>query len=128
MVEYGNDSIEARIEKLADLASGDMGRATRALLYLTYEEPDRDWLEGLLLSQWREETDSQLRSLAVTCMGHVGRIRGIIGGRTVDCLEDLLGDPVVGGIAEDALRDIRAFAVVERRGEGLEEGEEGGGG
>ena len=113
MVGHVNNSSEARNEKLTDLASGDMGRATRALLYLTYEEPDRKWLEDLLISQLRKDNDPQLRSLAVTCMGHVGRIHGIIGSRIIDCLEILLGDPVLGGIAEDALGDIRAFAVVE---------------
>ncbi|MFM9447061.1 hypothetical protein [Streptomyces acidiscabies] len=102
-----------RIEKLTDLASDDPARATRALLYLTYEDPDRRWLEGLLLEQVRG-SDAQLRALAVICMGHVGRMRGVVGGGVVDCLEGLLGDPVLGGIAEDALRDIRAFAVVER--------------
>ncbi|MFG2883523.1 hypothetical protein ACGFYV_14680 [Streptomyces sp. NPDC048297] len=102
-----------RIEKLADLASGDLPRATRALLYLTYEDPDRHWLEGLLLDQLREDNDPQLRSLAVTCMGHIGRMRGIISNRIVACLETLLGDPVLGGVAEDALGDIRFFADVE---------------
>lgn len=102
-----------RREKLADLASGDMVRATRALLYLTYEDPDRPWLEHLLLAQLREDNDPQLRSLAVTCMGHVGRMRGAVSRRTVDRLEGLLSDPELGGIAEDALGDIRFFATVE---------------
>ncbi|GAQ51529.1 hypothetical protein [Streptomyces acidiscabies] len=100
-----------RVEKLGDLASGDPGRATRALLHLTYEDPDRCWLEGLLLEQVREGSDPQLRALAVTCMGHVGRIRGVVSGEVRACLEGLLGDPVLGGIAEDALGDIEFFAV-----------------
>ncbi len=107
------DAGEIRVGELAELASGDPTRATRALLCLTYEDPDRHWLEGLLLDQVREDNDPQLRSLAVTCMGHLGRMRGIVGTRTVACLERLLDDPVVGGIAEDALGDITAFAEVE---------------
>jgi len=113
MAGDSTDSDEVRIDKLADLASGDLPRATRALLYLTYEDPDRHWLEDLLLDQLREDNDPQLRSLAVTCMGHLGRMRGIVGNRIVACLESLLGDPVLGGTAEDALGDIRSFAHVE---------------
>ncbi|MGW4884117.1 hypothetical protein [Streptomyces murinus] len=104
---------EIRLEKLADLASGDLTRATRALLYLTYEDPDRRWLESLLLDQLKEGGDPQLRSLAVTCMGHLGRIHGVISDRIVACLEGLLGDPALGGIAEDALGDIRFFTHLE---------------
>ncbi|KND31882.1 hypothetical protein [Streptomyces acidiscabies] len=101
-----------RTEKLADLASGDTVRATRALLYLTYEDPDRRWLEGLLLDQVREGNEPQLRLLAVTCMGHLGRMRGAVGAEVVACLERLLGEPELGGVAEDALGDVGWFAEV----------------
>ncbi|MEU6475507.1 hypothetical protein ABZ858_01225 [Streptomyces sp. NPDC047017] len=40
-------------------------------------------------------------------------MRKIVGARVVARLESLLGDPVLGGIAEDALGDIRSFAEVE---------------
>jgi len=113
MAGDSTESGEIRIEKLADLASGDLPRATRALLYLTYEDPDRHWLERLLLDQLRKDNDPQLRSLAVTCMGHLGRMRGVIGNQMVACLESLLGDPELGGITEDALGDIRSFANLE---------------
>lgn len=109
----GDEVMTVRSEKLEDLSGGDVSRATRALLYLTYEDPDRHWLETLLLDKSREDNDPQLRSLAVTCMGHLGRMRGAIGRRVVSRLEDLLSDPVLGGIAEDALGDIRHFATVE---------------
>ncbi|WP_075733185.1 hypothetical protein [Streptomyces acidiscabies] len=92
-----------RTGKLADLASGDTVRATRALLYLTYEDPDRRWLEG---------NEPQLRALAVTCMGHLGRMRGAVGAEVVACLERLLGEPELGGVAEDALGDVGWFAEV----------------
>jgi hypothetical protein len=105
--------LAVRREKLADLESGDITKATRALLYLTYEDPDRKWLEELLLNYSGEGNDLQLRSLAVTCMGHVGRIRGVVGSRVASALEDLLLDEQLGGVAEDALGDIRHFSQVE---------------
>ncbi|MEE4546266.1 hypothetical protein V2S66_30425 [Streptomyces sp. V4-01] len=101
-----------RAEMLDDLASGDASRSTRALLSLTYNDPDRSWVEELLLGQLREGNDPQLRSLAVTCMGHLGRMRGIVSARLFATLEGLLGDPVLGGIAEDALGDVKHFATV----------------
>ncbi|MEV4317751.1 hypothetical protein [Actinocrispum sp. NPDC049592] len=101
-----------RGEMLSDLTSGDSARSTRALLSLTLNDPGRVWLEDLLLAQLREDNESQLRSLAVTCMGHLGRTHGLISGRIVACLESLLDDPKLGGIAEDALGDIHHFATV----------------
>lgn len=102
-----------RAEKLVDLASEDMTLATRALLYLTYEDPDRQWLEDLLIKQSTEDNYPQLRSLAVTCMGHIGRMRGIVSRKIVSTLEDLLADKSLAGIAEDALDDIEDFAEVD---------------
>ena len=105
--------METRRDKLADITIRDMDKATRALLYLTYEDPDRQWLEALLIECSKEGNDVQLRSLAVTCMGHIGRMRGVVGARVVSALEEFLSDENIGGIAEDALGDIRHFARVE---------------
>jgi hypothetical protein len=102
-----------RAEMLDALSSGDVSKSTRALLSLTYNDPDRLWVEGLLLEQLREGNDPQLRSLAITCMGHLGRIHGSVSARLVKCLEGLLGDSRLGGIAEDAIGDIRHFATVD---------------
>jgi hypothetical protein len=98
---------------LGALSSGDISQSTRALLSLTYNDPDRVWVEALLFDQLQEDVDDQLRSLAVTCMGHLGRIHGIVSARLVECLELLLEDPVLGGIAEDSLGDVKHFATVE---------------
>jgi hypothetical protein len=103
---------EWRAEMLSALEGGDISQSTRALLSLTYNDPDRTWLEDLLLEQLREGNDPQLRSLAVTCMGHIGRLRGVVSARLVACLESLLDDPILGGTAEDALGDVRYFATV----------------
>lgn len=102
-----------REKMLRDLACDDLARSTRALLALTYDDPDRVWLEDLLLHTLDDAAaDPQLRALAVTCMGHLGRMRGQVGSRIVGRLEGLLKDPKLGGIAEDAMGDIRSHAVV----------------
>ena len=101
-----------RTKMVGDLASGDITLSTQALLALTYDDPDREWLENLLLREVDEATDPQLRALAVTCMGHLGRLRGEVDRKIVSRLEALRADNVLGGIAEDALGDIRHFATV----------------
>ncbi|MER7693878.1 hypothetical protein [Streptomyces sp. NPDC097610] len=100
------------MDMLNGLASDDLTRSTQALLSLTYHDPDRFWLEDLLLREVDEANDPALRALAVTCMGHLGRMRGEVSNRIIEFLEGHLGDAVLGGIAEDALGDIRDFAVV----------------
>jgi hypothetical protein len=101
-----------RNEMLTDLASGDLPRATQALLSLTYDDQDRVWIEDLLLKQLDKGNDPQLRALAVTCMGHLGRMRGVVSKAIAVRLEELLDDPDVGGIAEDALGDVKHFAKI----------------
>lgn len=104
---------EWRADMLSDLAGEEIYRATRALLSLTYNDPDRVWVERLLIGCLDQDCDPQIRALAVTCMGHVGRIHSSIGHEVVAKLRELLEDSALGGIAEDALSDIRSFAVEE---------------
>lgn len=94
-----------RVEK------GSTAEATDALLSLTYHESDQEWLESFILACLTGHQDSRVRELAVSCLGHVGRIFGSIRNReVVPTLTALLEDEVLGGIAEDALGDIRHFA------------------
>jgi hypothetical protein len=99
-------------EQVAAMEHGTLAEATDALLDLTYNEPDQAWLEAYLLSCLLDpDRDEQVRQLAVTCLGHIGRMAGtILDPRVVPTLTGLLGDPLLGGTAEDALGDIRHFA------------------
>ncbi|MFB7500363.1 hypothetical protein ACFC09_37780 [Streptomyces sp. NPDC056161] len=98
-----------RAAMVSDLEGSDTRLATRALLALTYDDPDRRAVEVILLRQISPEVDDQVRALAVTCMGHIGRIHQAVSVDVVNCLEGLLNDPILGGRAEDALDDIRSF-------------------
>ncbi|MER5429827.1 hypothetical protein [Streptomyces sp. NPDC002588] len=99
-----------RAALMSDLRSSDIEMSTRALLAMTYDDPDRKRVEAVLLECLSRETDPQIRALAVTCMGHVGRIHKVVSADVVNRLEELLDDPTLGGLAEDALGDIAAFA------------------
>ncbi|MFF0060968.1 hypothetical protein ACFYRC_05345 [Streptomyces sp. NPDC005279] len=99
-----------RAAMLSDLQGSDGALATRALLALTYDDPDRRRIEVILLDCLSPEADAQIRALAVTCMGHVGRIHRAVSVDVKHRLEGLLDDPILGGRAEDALDDIESFA------------------
>jgi hypothetical protein len=92
--------------------SGSIEDATDAMLGLTYHEEDQQWHEAFLVSCLAPERDPQIRALAVTCLGHVGRMFGSISSPlTLPELTALLDDPGLGGRAEDALADIGHFAA-----------------
>lgn len=80
--------------------------AFHAMLALTHHEPDREQLQRILLELTRHPV---LRALAITCLGHVGRLDGAVLPEVVPRLQELLDDPELGGTAEDALGDIESF-------------------
>ncbi|MGW2819695.1 hypothetical protein ACWC24_01615 [Streptomyces sp. NPDC001443] len=83
------------------------------MLALTYDDPDREAVEALLLECLDPAglaVDPQVTALAVTCAGHIARLHGVIGPRLVARIRELLQDSVLGGRAEDAMDDIGAFA------------------
>ncbi len=97
---------------MSDLQGPDVAAATRALLDLTYGDPDRRAVEVVLMRQLSTpDVHHQVKELAVTCMGHIGRLHRAASPDVVHRLEGLLNDPTLCGRAEDALGDIRAFAV-----------------
>lgn len=98
-----------RAVMMSDLESSDIGLSSRALLALTYDDPDRERVEAVLLDCLAPEVDPQIRALAVTCMGHTARIHQAVGVDVIRRLEGLLDDPVLSGRAEDALDDVTSF-------------------
>ncbi|GHH45183.1 hypothetical protein [Lentzea cavernae] len=82
--------------------------AFQAMLALVRHDPEREQLQRILLGITRG-ADRDLAQLAVTCLGHVGRIDREVLPEVVPRLRELLGDPQLGGRAEDALGDIRQF-------------------
>ncbi|MGW6449109.1 hypothetical protein [Lentzea sp. NPDC055074] len=82
--------------------------AYQAMLALVRHDPERESLQRVLLTVV-DGSDRDLAHLAVTCLGHVGRIDREVLPEVVPRLRALLGDPQLGGRAEDALGDIEDF-------------------
>ncbi|KJK35220.1 hypothetical protein UK23_43025 [Lentzea aerocolonigenes] len=91
----------------AELRAGEPVAASRAMLGLVHHEPDREQLQRLLLEHTRHP---DLRHLAVTCLGHMGRLDGEVLPEVMSRLQELRDDPELGGRAEDALGDIESFS------------------
>lgn len=92
----------------AELRNGGFD-AYQAMLALVRHDPEREQLQRVLLDVV-SGSDRDLAQLAVTCLGHVGRIDREVLPEVVPALRELLGDPQLGGRAEDALGDVEHFA------------------
>jgi hypothetical protein len=99
-----------RAEMMAEVVSGNLQRATDALLSLTNHEVDRRWIEDTLLDVIESDLDLQVRQLAVVCLGHVARIHRGIANRVVSRLQALKSDSDLASRARNALEDIEIFA------------------
>jgi hypothetical protein len=77
------------------------------MLGLVHHDQDRERLQHLLLDHTRGPVPG-LRQLAVTCLGHVGRLDRAVLPEVLVRLEELIDDPDLGGTAEDARGDIEA--------------------
>jgi hypothetical protein len=99
-----------RADLMEEVASGDVPRATDALLSLVNHESDRIWIERMLLDVIRGEFDLQIRQLAVICLGHIARIHRAISDDVVYRLEEMRSDQDFSSRANNALEDVEIFA------------------
>jgi 3-oxoadipate enol-lactonase len=91
-----------------------------ALLSVAYHDPDWRWVQNQCL-QFLDASTFNLRRMATLCLGHVGRIHGIIDWDVVvPRLVSLLDDPELAGTAEDALSDISIFVHTSAKGYRME--------
>ena len=99
----------SRSEAERIFAGDNTDAMVHALLSLAYHDPDWQWVQNRCL-RFLDASNFNLRRMATLCLGHIGRIHGVIvWDVVVPRLESLLDDPELGGTAEDALDDIRVF-------------------
>src|SRR5688500_8257530 len=108
-MEYEDLNAINREDALRELDSGDPERMCRALVRVALHEPERAWVEPLIL-RFMNDRDSCVRGLAATCAGHLARIHGRIENPDiVTSLHRLLCDPTTCGRANDAIEDIEIY-------------------
>lgn len=92
------------------LSSCEPEEIARGLLRMALHETDLLWAEQKCLSALNDASNV-VKSAAVTALGHLARIHGNITREiVVPKLKHLKEDPILRGVAEDALDDIAMFA------------------
>lgn len=103
-------------DNLGPITRGDFVAATRqggdaaarGLLQVALFESDQAWAEDQCLTALAS-TDPKVLLAAVTSAGHLVRRHGGLRPEIVNRLRELRQDGLVGGMAEDALEDLRVF-------------------
>lgn len=109
-MEYQDLPRLSHAELYAALSSPATERAAAAVISVGLHEPDWRWAEQVCLEALKDARE-EVRAAAVTSLGHIARVHGRITALVViPVLESILTDPALGGVAEDALEDIRLFA------------------
>lgn len=66
-----------RSEAEAVFATGQPEKILYALLSVVYHDPDWRWAQSLYLD-YAHHAHTDLRGLAITCLGHLARIHGVL--------------------------------------------------
>jgi hypothetical protein len=99
----------ARQEAESAFSSGSPEQIADALVRVAFNDPDWRWVQEKCLT-FLDNPTSDVRRLAVTCLGHLARIHGEIDReRVLPLLNILRKDDEVSGTVEDTLEDIEAF-------------------
>ena len=99
-----------REEAEAELASGKSERMCRALVRATLSAEDLGWAEEKCIQLARDQS-LEVRGAALTCLGHIARIRRSVDlSRVRPILEEASQDPDLAGMVEDVWDDIEMFA------------------
>ncbi len=93
----------------AIFAGNNPHKIIRALIGITFHDPDYEWIQSRCL-EFCEHSDNDVRATAIICLGHIARIHSKIDKKAILVLKKLQSDSSVGGVAKDALADIKRFA------------------
>lgn len=108
-MKYRNVDPISRAGAERALQSEDPSEVCDALIRITFHEADWRWIQSQCI-RLIHHNNKDVRGLAATCLGHIARIHGKLdSAQVLPLLEMLMGDPDVGGRAEDAIDDIRRF-------------------
>ena len=99
-----------RSEAIRRYEENNIKNLGRTMVRVAFYEPDYKWAQEYCL-RLCEHTDPETRAVAVTCLGHIARIHGVIDTDAVrPVLKKLSLDPVAAGRVKEAAADIRIFA------------------
>jgi hypothetical protein len=110
-LEYRKVCESTREQALKDIATGRTGAVVEALLSLAYHDPDRRFVQELMIAH-SGSPERNIRHMAILCFGHIARIhRELDEHRVMPILQAALKDPDphISGTARDVLQDIGIY-------------------
>ncbi len=100
----------SRLDAEAAFAICEPTSICAALLGLTYYDSDWNLVQNLCIKFVENSKNQEIRSLAVTCLGHLVHIHGKLDTqKVIPLLKSLQNDPQIRGRVQDALDDIEMF-------------------
>ena len=110
VADYEQPSKISRAEAEAELSSLDSNRISEALVRLALWDSDWRWVQNQCL-YWIQHGDTDVSGTALTCLGHLARIHGILDlGAVLPIIRHAIKREELTGRAEDALSDILTYA------------------
>jgi len=107
-MRFQQPGARSRAELQADLESRDRERVATALISAALNDPDREWVEAIIV-QFITNEDPWVRGAAALAAGHTARIHRDLDARIAPLVRKLLEEPDTSGKARDALDDIEMF-------------------
>jgi hypothetical protein len=108
-VRYEAPKVATRDDLASALARGDDAATTSALLGLVYSDADWRWSQQQCI-RLLDHRSSDVRGLAVTCLGHIARIYGDLDeDLVISAIQARESDPAVSHRAADVIDDIRTY-------------------
>jgi len=81
-----------------------------SLLEITFNDPDWQWKQDVLLNLLENNDNLDVKRLAITCLGHLARIhRQLDKNKVMPVLEKYLSNTELGGTVSDAFDDFEMF-------------------
>ena len=112
-MKFDQPASKTKAELLTQIETGDGEQICTALISAGLYEPDRPWVESLVVRMIQNE-DPMIRAAAALAAAHVARLHKAISKDIPPLIERLLDDPLTRGKALDALDDIRIFVGAPR--------------
>lgn len=107
-MKYDEPRPRTKAELAADLSSGDVATIATALTSAALHDPDRAYVESLIVKFIRHD-DPWVRGVSALAAGHLARVHRQLSAEIVPLIEALLADERTCGKARDALDDIGTF-------------------
>jgi len=84
--------------------------ACNSLLEITFNDPDWQWKQDVLLNLLENNDNLDVKRLAITCLGHLARIHQQLDkNKVMPVLEKYFSNPELGGTVSDTFDDFEMF-------------------